>query len=172
MFDVGEFAVCGHNGVCRVEDITTLNMSGIDKTRKYYILRPVSVNTSVVYVPLDVAETSLRGVMPREEAQKLVATAGQAEFLDKIDDRMLEKQYKECIKSNQCTEWMRLLKTVYNRRQERLQSGRKVTAVDDKYFRIAADNLFAELAIALDLPVGEIEQTILGQLEENRMQKN
>lgn len=169
MFDIGEYAVCGHNGVCLVEDIATLDMSGIDKTRKYYILKPVSLNTSVVYVPLDMAETSMREVLPKEEAQELVSTVGKAELLDTPDERMLEKLYKECIKSNRCTEWIRLLKTIYKRRQERLQAGRKVTAVDDKYFRIAADNLFAELSIALDIPVQEVENTILGQLDENRL---
>lgn len=170
MFDVGEYAVCGHNGVCRVEDITTLNMSGIDKTRKYYILKPVSVNTSVVYIPLDTAETSLREVVPKKEAQELVSTVGQAELLDTLDERLLEKQYRECIKTNRCTEWMRLLKTIYNRKQVRLQAGRKATAVDDKYFRIASDNLFAELAIALDVPVENVENTVLEQLEESCQQ--
>ena len=41
MFEKGEYVVCGNKGVCVVEDVTTLNISGIDQERKYYILKPV-----------------------------------------------------------------------------------------------------------------------------------
>ena len=40
MFEIGEFIVYGHKGICKVEDITYLDMSGADKDRLYYVLNP------------------------------------------------------------------------------------------------------------------------------------
>ena len=34
VFERGEFVVCGNKGVCSVEDITTLDISGVDKKRE------------------------------------------------------------------------------------------------------------------------------------------
>ena len=62
MFGIGEFVVCGSKGVCSVENITTLNISGVDKDRKYYILRPLYMSGSTVYVPVDSLKESMRPV--------------------------------------------------------------------------------------------------------------
>ena len=51
MFSIGQYVVCGNKGVCTVEQITTLDISGVDKAKMYYILKPVYASTSTVYVP-------------------------------------------------------------------------------------------------------------------------
>ena len=61
--------------------------------------------------------------------------------------------------------WIRIIKTIYLRKQKRLEAGRKVTAVDAKYFRLAEDNLYGELAISLGMPRGEVEQYITQEVE-------
>ena len=42
MFEKGEYIVYGHNGICEVEDITHLNLSGVDKGKLYYVLAPLN----------------------------------------------------------------------------------------------------------------------------------
>ena len=54
---------------------------------------------------------------------------------------------------------------IYQRKQKRLAAGRKVTALDAKYYRLAEDNLFGELAISLQLPRGEVEDYIAREME-------
>ena len=71
MFKIGEYVVCGNKGVCRVEDITTLDITGVDKERKYYILKPKYISGSTVYIPVDSSE-SMRKVLQPEEARKLI----------------------------------------------------------------------------------------------------
>ena len=68
MFGKGEYVVAGNKGVCLVDDITTLNISGIDKEREYYILKPVYVTGSTVYMPVDTAQDSMRKVLTKKEA--------------------------------------------------------------------------------------------------------
>ena len=38
MFEIGEYIVYGVKGVCRIEDITHIDISGADKDRLYYVL--------------------------------------------------------------------------------------------------------------------------------------
>ena len=157
MFEVGEYVVCGNKGVCVVEKITTLDIAGVDKERKYYILKPKYQMGSTVYVPVDSPKDSMRRVIKREEAQKLIDTIPDVPLLAITNEKLSEQIYRECLKSGNCEEWVRILKTIWRRKQERLQAGRKVTAVDAKYFHMAEESLYGELAVALDLERDEVE---------------
>lgn len=156
MFSVGQYVVCGNKGVCTVEDITTLDISGVDKAKKYYILKPKYVTASTVYVPVDSAGTSLREVLTKEEAQELIRSIPEIPIMEIKNEKLVEQEYKACMKSNSCREWVKLVKTIYLRKQKRLEAGRKETAVDGKYFRIAEENLYGELAAALQMERNEV----------------
>lgn len=65
VFEIGEYVVCGNKGVCVVEDVTKLNISDVDKEREYYILKPLYMAGSTVYVPVDSSEKSMRRVLKR-----------------------------------------------------------------------------------------------------------
>ena len=41
MFEIGDYIVCGNNGICTVENISTIDVSGVEPDRLYYILQPV-----------------------------------------------------------------------------------------------------------------------------------
>ncbi len=165
MFKKGEYVVSGNKGVCIVEDITPLNISGVDREREYYILKPVYMAGSTVYVPVDAAESSLRRVLSREEADRLIRGIREIPLITISNDKLLEQEYRGCMRTNDCTEWIRIIKTIYQRKQKRLAAGRKVTALDAKYYRLAEDNLFGELAISLELPRGEVEDYITREME-------
>lgn len=161
MFGIGDYVICSNKGVCVVENITTLNITGVDSERQYYILKPLYITGSTVYVPVDSPKDSIRKVLERDAAQKLVETIPEIPMLVITNDKLSEQAYKECIKKNDCAELVKIIKTIYLRKQKRLQAGRKVTAVDAKYFHIAEDNLYGELAVALDMSRKEVEDYIV-----------
>ena len=165
MFIKGEYVVSGSKGVCVVEKVTTLDISGVDKEREYYILKPVYVAGSTVYVPVDTAEESMRKVLDREAAQVLIRGIADTALITATNDKLLEQEYRSCMKSNCCEELIKVIKTIYLRKQKRLAAGRKVTAVDSKYFRIAEENLYGELAVSLHMSKNEVEQHIKGELD-------
>lgn len=165
MFGKGEYVVAGNKGVCLVDDITTLNISGIDKEREYYILKPVYVTGSTVYMPVDTAQDSMRKVLTKKEADALISGIPKIPLITTTNDKLLEQEYRGCMKTNCCEEWIRIIKTIYLRKQKRLEAGRKVTAVDAKYFRIAEDNLYGELAIALDIPRAQVATYITEEID-------
>ena len=53
MFKVGDYIVHGRNGVCKVVDITHLDMSGVDKDQLYYALVPMKSEDSKIFYPVD-----------------------------------------------------------------------------------------------------------------------
>lgn len=169
MFNRGEYVVCGNKGVCSVEDITTLDISGVDKKREYYILKPVYMAGSTVYIPVDTAEQNMRRVMSREEADCLINGIPDIPLITITNDKLLEQEYRGCMKSNSCEEWIKIIKTIYLRKQKRLAAGRKVTAVDAKYYRMAEDNLYGELAISLGMSRGDVEHYITQEMEHQKI---
>ena len=48
-----------------------------------------------------------------------------------------------------CESWVKLLKTIYLRKQSRILKGSKVTALDSRYFKQVEDFLYGELSVAL-----------------------
>jgi CarD family transcriptional regulator len=157
VFQIGDYVICSNKGVCEVENITVLNISGADKEKEYYILKPLYSAGSTVYVPVDSQKDhTMRKVLERTEAEQLIGTIPEIPLLVITNDKMTEQMYKDCMKSNDCQELVKLIKTIHQRKQKRIQAGRKITAVDAKYFHLAEENLYGELAVALDLSREEV----------------
>ena len=64
-----------------------------------------------------------------------------------------------------CQDLIRIIKTIYLRKRARKEAGRKETAVDARYFRIAEDHLYGELAVALDMSRENVESYINTSLQ-------
>lgn len=165
MFSKGQCVVCGNKGVCTIEDIVTLDIPGVDKEKLYYTLKPVYVSGSTVYVPVESSAGTIRKALTKEEAEELICNIPRIESLEIINEKFLEREYKEGLRSNCCEDLVKLIKTIYLRKQKRLETGKKETAVDSKYFRIAEDNLYGELAVALDMERSEVGRYIEEQLQ-------
>ena len=161
MFEIGDHVVCGNNGICRVKDITTLNISGIDKSRKYYLLKPVFLSASTVYIPVDTADQTMRKAVSKEEAITFIHSIPGIPLIPLAGEKTLEKTYKEYMHQNSCEAWLMLIKTIYLRKETRISKGCKVTALDSRYFKLAEDFLYGELAVALDKPRNEIRDFIV-----------
>ena len=160
MFSIGQYVSCGNKGVCTIENVTTLDISGVDKKKMYYILKPYYMAASTVYVPVDSSATSIRPILTREEAQELLEEIPDIPMLSIQNEKLIEQDYKTAMKTNRCEEWVSIIKTIYARKQKRLQAGRKETAVDGRYFKLAEDNLYVELAIALEMPRSQVCESI------------
>lgn len=165
MFTSGDYVVCGNNGICKVQDITTLDISGIDKNRKYYILKPVFLSGSTVYIPVDTAEEAMRRAMTKEEAQDFIRSIPDTPLIPLADEKTLERTYKEYIHQNSSEGWLKLIKTIYLRKEKRLSDGHKVTTVDSRYFKLAEDFLYGELSIALDMSRDEVREYIIQTMD-------
>ena len=164
MYKKGQYVICGVNGICQVEDITTLNLDGVDKSRKYYLLKPVFSNGSTVYKPIDLDE-GMRPALNKKQAEELITEIPSIDTIAIADEKTLEKTYKDLIHSADPKALVSLIKTILLRKEKRLLKGFKVTALDSRYFKQAEDYLYGELSVALDIPRNEVRDYISERCE-------
>ena len=170
MFEAGDYVIYGHNGICQVKGTTTLEMEGVPKNRLYYILTPQDGRTGTIYTPTENGKLVLRSVMSREEAEQLIQDIPDIETLDIENDKRREEKYKECLRTCDGREMLRVIKTIYLRKSKRLRCGKKATAVDERYMKMAENNLYSELSMLLEVPKDEMVSYIAAQVK--KQEKN
>lgn len=172
MFEKGEYIVYGTSGVCQVEDITTMEMGGVAGDRLFYVLVPSNQKGGKIFTPVDNKKIFMRRVMNEEEASRLIDEILGIEELWISNEKLREAQYKECLKSCDCKEWIRIIKTLYLRKRSRSAQGKRITSTDEKYLRMAQEYLYSELEIPLGIPRARMEEYISERIQEQKRQQN
>ena len=70
MFKIGDYVVNLKNGVCKIEDILNMSLSG--ECKEYYLLIPQNEQNAKVYIPVDAADSRIRLTMDKEQAMALI----------------------------------------------------------------------------------------------------
>ncbi len=171
MFRKNDMVVYGSQSVCEIINIGTLSMSMIDKKKKYYTLKPIYQRDSVVYVPVDSEKPVMRPVITKQEAQELVEKIPsiKAAWIEKEVER--EQEYKKAISSCDPEQLIMIIKALYSRRKARIEDGKKVTVIDERYFKMAEKQLHEELAFALGIPKEEVADYIGGYINKKSSKK-
>lgn len=168
MYQKGQFIIYGVRGVCEVMDITSMERPGEKEERLYYVLRPYYQKGSKIVAPVDSEKTVTRLLISREEAEALLEGIHEVPQMQVANDKLREERYKEAVKTCDCRAWISLLKMLYMRRQARLRQGKRLTDLDERYFRSIQDTLCSELALSLGVPREEMAGFIrsrVGQAE-------
>ncbi len=160
MFEKGEYIMYGRNGVCRVEDITHLNIAGIDKKKLYYVLAPLNTKGSRVYFPVEKKNANARRLITEHEAKTLLDEIREIPEVWVSSEKLREECYKQALNSCDYRQWVAVIKTLYLRKQERLSQGKKVSAMDERYLKLAEEALYGELAFVLNRERTEMEPFI------------
>lgn len=160
MFEKDQLIMCGGHGVCRVVNITGNPIDKLDKVRKYYVLEPVFEKGSTVYTPVDNDKVIMRRIMSKKEAEDLVGRITTIETVWIQEEKSREQMYKEAIRTYDCHSLVQIIKTLYQRKQNRLKEGKKVLSSDEQYLRKAEELLYSEMSLALSIPKDEVETYI------------
>ena len=166
MFAVNDYIVYGNHGVCKVENIGTVSLAMVDKNKVYYTLRPVYKSEAVVYAPVENPKSVIRPVLTREDADKLIEEIPSLESVWIGNEKEREMQYKAALRSCDCRELIRIIKTLYYRKMDRIKDGKKVTVVDERYFRQAEEQLYGELAFAMDMERNQVGEYLNTRISE------
>lgn len=166
MFKVGDYVVYGNTGVCRIEDIGPLPIGSKDKD--YYTLVPVYGRNSKLYTAVDSDKVVIRRTMTRKESDALIDSMEDIDTLSICDEKKREEIYKETMRTCDCREWVRMIKTLYLRKMDRLSRGKKVTSSDERYLSMAQDNLYGELAFSLEMPKEKVGEFITEKIKAKR----
>lgn len=166
MFQKGSLLIYDNVGVCRVEDIgTPAGIPVSDKTKDYYTLTPL-FGSGTIYIPVDTS-VFMRPVISREEALELIHRIPEIreEAFESQNQKVLNDYYKAAFQTHECEDLLQLIRSIYTKQQLLATRGKKTGKTDQQYMKRAKDLLHEELAVALDLPVQEVESYIVQEME-------
>jgi CarD family transcriptional regulator len=157
MFAEGDFISHGTNGVCRVAGFTQMDVPGTGEKKEYYILKPVYDSNATVYSPVESGDTlKCRSILTEEEAKKLIGDIPTIAPIEACDRKELEEKCKQAISSGLCSEWVRVIKTLWEDRRSREGQGKKMTAASERFLKQAEEKLHGELAVSLGMQKQEL----------------
>ncbi len=168
MFQIGDYVVNANNGVCRVDDIVMIEIPGSNTKSEYYRVVPTGEHAAKMFIPVNGKNQQIRPIMSKEEALELINDVARIKETWVESDKMREKTYKEAIFSTDPKRLVSILKTMYQRSEERIAEGKKVTTIDERYFRIAEKNLHDELAFVLEMTPEEVRARIRSRVGAGR----
>jgi len=166
MYEVGDMILYNDIGVCRIADIERRDFSGLEKGRLYYLLDPLYQNCRVA-APVDTTKVFMRPVISRDEVEKLIDQIPEikGESYYSRSPRELAEHYEYSMNTHDCTELIRLTKSIYMKKRDMESRKKKFGAVDKKYMKRAEDMLFGEFAAALDIPKKDVPGYIKNKVE-------
>lgn len=166
MFKVDEIVVYQNSGVCRIEDISTPDFHGVDKSKLYYILKPV-YGDGVIYSPVDNPRVFIRRVITREEAERLIDAIPdiRAEAYHNRSTQLLSEHYGAALNSHSCAELIELVMSIYEKKQSLVRQKRKLGQVDERFMKRAQDLLYGELSVALGMDKDSVSDYIASRID-------
>lgn len=169
MFRKNDLVIYGNNGVCTIKDIGPLDIPGVSPGRIYYTLIPYYSKDSQIFLPVDNQKVTMRQLIQKEELLRLIDEVPSIEPLWIQDEKQREVKYKEALRKCDCRELIRIIKTIYQRKQSRIAVGKKMTASDEKYFHLAEEKLYGECAIALGMERIQVQAFIDKKLRQTEV---
>ena len=149
MFEKGEYIIYGRSGICKIEDITHLSISGIDQQKLYYVLAPLNTRGSRVYFPVDKKDANARRLISEKEAWALLDEIRDIPEIGITNEKLREDAYRQALNSCDYRQWVSIIKTLYQRKQMRISRGKKMGTTDERYMKLAEDARSRERAFVM-----------------------
>lgn len=156
LFQNGEYVMYGTYGVCQITG-TTEQQIGANRLL-YYVLKPVFQQSSTVFVPLSNRQLTawLHRVLTRAELEQLVDSMPGQQPIWTDDETERRTLFQKILTEGNRIDIIRLVKTLYDRQQERLAKGKRLHQRDERFFREADRLLCNEFAFVLNRKPEEI----------------
>ena len=147
--------------VCRVKEIKRNGRNSKD----YYVLNPINDTSLKIEVPTDNKMGYIRDIISREDALKLIKDIPNIDPLKNIDDKYIEKTYKDLLYNGTVKDLIKIIKTTYIRNDIRIRDNKKISDKDKTFFEKAEEYLYNELSIALDMNFNDTKEYIIKEAE-------
>ena len=160
MYNVGDIVMYGTFGICKVTAIEKRDLTG--EEQEYYILKHINSEKNIFYVPTnnDTALSKMHPICSKAEVDELISHMNSEGLIWIDNDIKRKEEYSRIIKDADKHEIIRLIKTLYLRRKELAESGKKLRSTDENYLSLAENMLFEEFAFALDIDRSEVVEYI------------
>lgn len=160
MHSQGDAVVYKCKGVYKIEDVGTLDFTFADRKKKYYTLQSVVNEKDRAYVPID-DEYNIRKPLEKDAIFGLIQKIDDIDILWVQNEKLREKEYKDCISGYMPEDWIRVLKTLYKRTRHR----GSITSMDKKYQQLLEHALYSEFSYVLGIPESKVESFIWNEVK-------
>lgn len=161
MYAIGQTVLYGANGVCSISEITTRKIG--KEAIEYYVLKPMGMQASTVYVPTKNEELvgRMRAVGTAEEVRALLAADSSLSWVNNNAERF--EFFHAVLSRGECGELMAMVRLMRARQRRLLAMGRHLHLTDERQLREAEKMAGEEVAAALGVTVQEALRLILGE---------
>lgn len=162
MFKVDDYVVHNTMGVNRITEFLTEEQDGEEV--EFFILEPAFGGNMRLKLPKKGCEDKIRDILTREEVEELIASIPDQESIWIDEDKVRYEEFRACLKTGACENWVALIKTLNQKKEERENIGKQLTRVDADVLKAAEKNLTTELAVVLNMTPEEVLPYIYQQL--------
>ena len=145
--------------------IETKDFSG--SRMQYYVLQPVYHDSSTIYVPMQSEKllSRMRRILSAEEIGQLIREMPDTtpEWVENEADR--KNAYRNFFTAGDRRALIRLIRTLYLRKQERESCGKKLHAADERALKEAERLLYDEFALVLQIRPDQVLPFIMAEIE-------
>lgn len=157
MLKVGDYVIYQEQ-VCQIKEQKINEFTKLES----FILVPVTDSSLKLNVPVN--NPNIKNLMTKEEIKNLIALMPSIPLID-IEDKLLENEYKRLYHSGSKEDLIRIIKTTYKRNQDRLNNNKKISEKDNKYFTLAENLLYSEIATVFGISLEEAKEYILANVQ-------
>lgn len=163
MIKIGDIVFVQTKGICKVENIAKNAFVGCDKTKEYYVLKPVDVaNNMMVYFPTD-TKVKMRNLTSKSKAEKVLKEfAGLGDVEISAEEKRFDI-YNDITQNGELEDWCRLLKTLLARKSK--VQKRQFNIQEQKYINTMLSCIIAELSYVLSKDKDEVKSKLLENFE-------
>ncbi len=160
-----DLVVYGTTGVCRVEGICRPNLTGADRDREYYLLKPLHQD-GIIYAPLENAKVPMRPVISQAEVEDHIALIPtiRAEIRRAPTLQALAQDYQASVRTGDCRDLLELVMSIYAKRVQAESQKRRLGMVDERYMKQAERLLYGEFAVVLGIDYDAVQPYIRDRL--------
>ncbi len=152
--------------VCRVTDIKKMTFG--KTTREYFVLSPIYDEKNTIFAPTDSPKVleKIKQILSSEEIISLIKNMPDKAPLWVDDDKERALLYHNTFEKGERAQIIRMIKTLYERKIELAEKGKKLRSADESAFARAEKMIYDEFALVLDIKREEVVPFILKHIEE------
>ena len=151
MFQVNDVIIYGAQGVCRITGTEEKTVGGTKKT--YYVLKPVSDQSSTIFAPTDNAYVlnKMRRLLTKDEIHPLIDCMRSEDAVWIANENERKGLYKSILAKGDHLELIQMIKAIYVHKKEREAEGKRLHMSDERFFKDAEQILYSEFQYVLEL---------------------
>lgn len=161
MFQVGDAVSYGANGVCTIEEKTTVRLAG--RPCECFILRPVYDRSMKICVPCQ-SQVLLDRMHPLPTRQELLDLLREPAPEHEPDREARKELYRRTLQSGDRHALLRMIRDIYTERRHRHAMGKQLSSYEDSALREAQHILHSEVAYTMGIEPQEVPEFIAGVL--------